>query len=53
LRGGYQTNRDLQSWSMGMGINTTIENYAVQVSYSYSASEYFSGVNRLSLGFGF
>jgi hypothetical protein len=53
LRGGYQSNRDLASWSMGVGINTAIENYDVRVSYSYSSSQYFSGVNRLSLGFGF
>jgi hypothetical protein len=53
LRGGYQTNRDLASWSMGVGINTSVESYDIQVSYSYSSFEYFSGVNRLSIGFGF
>lgn len=49
LRGGYQTNRDLQSWSAGVGVNTTIEGNAVQVNYSYSRMQIFSGVNRFSL----
>jgi len=53
LRGGYQTNHDLQSWSLGMGAFVKVDTYDVQVSYSYSAMEYFDGVNRFSIGVGF
>jgi hypothetical protein len=51
LRGGYQTNRDLASWSAGVGLLTTYDGYDVQVHYSYSAFEYFNGVHRFSIGF--
>ncbi len=53
LRGGYQTNRDLGSWSAGFGFFTTVQNYDLRVDYSYSAEKYFTDVSRISLGFGF
>lgn len=53
LRGGYQTNRDLASWSGGIGLNTSLSGYDVEVSYSYSSFEIFDSVNRLSLNFSF
>jgi hypothetical protein len=53
VRGGYQTNRDVASWSGGIGLNTSLANYDVQVNYSYSDLEYFKDVNRISLIFSF
>jgi hypothetical protein len=53
FRFGYQTNRDLASWSGGLGINTTLAEYDVSVNYSYSSFELLSDVNRLSLVFSF
>lgn len=53
LRGGYQTNRDLASWSAGIGFNTTVEDYAVELNYSYSKFSIFNNVNRFSLGLSF
>jgi hypothetical protein len=53
LRGGYQTNRDLASWSGGIGLSTSLSGYDVEVSYSYSSFEIFDSVNRLSLSFSF
>jgi len=53
LRGGYQTNRDLASWSGGVGFNTSISSYDLEVNYSYSRFEYFDSVNRVSLVFSF
>ena len=53
LRGGYQTNRDLASWSGGVGFLTTILSYDVEFNYSYSAFEFFNDVNRISLAFSF
>jgi len=49
LRAGYQTNRDLASWSGGVGLSQTILDYNLEVNYSYSRFEIFDSVNRLSL----
>jgi hypothetical protein len=53
VRGGYQTNRDLASWSGGVGFNYSLFDYEVEVNYSYSRYEIFNSVNRLSLLFAF
>jgi hypothetical protein len=51
LRGGYQTNRDVQSWSAGVGLNTTLGGKDFQFNYSFSkiTEVAFNNVNRLSL----
>jgi len=53
LRAGYQTNRDLASWSGGLGLQTKLFNYDVELNYSYSAFDFFNDVNRISLTFSF
>lgn len=53
LRGGYQTNQDIASWSAGIGLNTIMGNHAVTADYSYSNFDIFSGVNRFSVGITF
>jgi len=55
LRGGYQTNRDVQSWSAGVGLNTTLAGNAVAFNYSFSkiTETSFDNVNRVSLAFSF
>ena len=53
LRGGYQTNRDLASWSAGIGLFKKVSDYDIRVDYSYSAEEYFTNVSRVSIGLGF
>jgi len=53
LRGGYQGNQDLASWSAGLGVNSTIAGKNVIFDYSYSNFDIFDGVNRLSVGFNF
>lgn len=53
LRGGYQTNRDLASWSGGVGFNTSLSDYNIEFNYSYSSFEIFDSVNRISLNFSF
>ncbi len=53
LRAGYQTNRDLASWSAGIGLDTDIGNNNIEFNYSYSNIDIFSGVNRFSVGFSF
>ncbi|HPG38909.1 MAG TPA: PorV/PorQ family protein [bacterium] len=53
LRGGYQTNRDLASWSAGLGLNTTIGKNNIEFDYSYSAFDIFDEVNRFAIGIAF
>jgi len=53
LRAGYQTNRDLASWSGGVGLNTSISDYDLQFNYSYSRFKIFDSVNRISVGLNF
>lgn len=53
LRAGYQTNRDLASWSAGVGFKQNVEGYNVGVDYSYSRFEYFDKVSRISVIIGF
>lgn len=53
FRFGYQTNRDLASWSVGLGFNTTITDYDLGLNYSYSAFDFFDNVQRISINFSF
>ena len=53
IRGGYQTNRDLASWSGGLGFKTELSDYEIGLNYSYSSFEIFNSVNRISLNFSF
>lgn len=53
FRGGYQTNRDLMSWSGGVGLQTKLFDYGVELNYSYSIMEFFDNLNRVSLVFSF
>ncbi len=52
LRAGYQTNRDIASWSAGVGFFTTLSDYNLEVNYSFSKMDIFNNVNRLSLNIG-
>jgi hypothetical protein len=53
LRGGYQTNQDVASWSAGLGVNAPIGRHLVIFDYSYSSFEIFDNVSRLAIGFAF
>ncbi len=53
VRGGYQTNHDVLSWAGGVGVVQTLGGIKFDIDYSYSNTEYFGGVNRFSIGFGF
>jgi len=50
LRAGYKTNHDNESFSAGIGLFHKFMIFSVKVDYSYSAMEYFDGVNRFSIG---
>ncbi len=53
VRGGYQTNRDLASFSGGIGLVKQFGDYGIELNYSFSKMDIFDNVNRLSLGFTF
>ncbi len=53
LRGGYQSNQDIASWSAGVGLNAVMGGSAIAFDYSYSSFKVFDGVNRFALGIGF
>jgi len=53
LRAGYESNHDIFSWSGGLGITQSIGGIKFEINYSYSATEYFDGVNRFSLSVAF
>ncbi len=53
LRGGYQTNQDLASWSVGAGFNSTIGKNDFEFNYSYSKFDIFDAVTRFSIGIAF
>lgn len=53
VRGGYQFNQDVASWSTGFGINGKLAGKIVDFDYSYSAFDVFDGVNRFAIGLEF
>ena len=53
LRGGYQSNHDLLSWSGGGGIAQSIGGVDLHVDYAYSGTKNFGGIHRLAMGFAF
>ncbi len=53
LRGGYETNNDVLSWSGGLGLGTNMAGTRVDIDYSYSHTNFFGGVNRFGLRVGF
>ena len=53
LRGGYYSNHDLASWSLGLGANTSFQDHPLHFDYSYSNMDIFQGVNRFSIGYSF
>ena len=53
IRAGYQTNRDIASWSAGAGVNTSLAGYDLEINYSISKMDIFNNVNRLSVNFAF
>jgi hypothetical protein len=53
IRGGYETNHDVLSWSGGIGLGTSLGGSRIEIDYSYSHTKYFDGVNRFALNVGF
>jgi hypothetical protein len=53
LRAGYKTNYDNEGLTFGAGLLYEISGVNLKVDYSYNDMEYFSGVNRFTVGFSF
>lgn len=53
LRGGYQHNFDIQSFSLGAGVRQPVGSLQIGIDYAYSEiSESFQPVHRFSVGIG-
>jgi len=50
LRTGYKFNYDVEGLSAGVGLQQEIGGLKVDIGYSFSESEYFDAVNRISIG---
>ena len=49
IRGGYKTNYDEESFSMGFGIRYNVSGIGLRVDYSYSAMDAFDGISRITI----
>ncbi len=53
LRGGYELNHEVATYSFGGGLNWRVSSYQLRVDYSYSDYSLLGGTHRIGLGFGF
>lgn len=53
LRAGYQFNHDVENLSLGFGLKFDIQGIGGSLDYAYTNAQYFSSINRFSLGFSF
>lgn len=53
LRCGYKFNHDTEGFATGAGVKYKIGETAVRIDYSYSLTQYFDNVSRISLGVSF
>lgn len=53
LRGGYELNHEVASYSFGGGLHWDVSNHLLKFDYSYSDFSLLGGAHRFSLGFTF
>jgi hypothetical protein len=53
LRGGYQFNHDVESFSLGLGLNIKIGGMDAVFDYAFTQADYFENVNRFTVQFTF
>ena len=53
LRGGYEINHGVATYSFGGGLNWDISTYLFRFDYSYSDYSLLGGTHRFGIGFGF
>ena len=53
LRGGYQFNHDVESFSLGLGLNIRVGGLDAIFDYAFTRADYFEDVNRFSIQFSF
>jgi hypothetical protein len=53
LRGGYELNHEIASYSFGGGLNWQISTYHLKFDYSYSDFSLLGGTHRFGVGFAF
>jgi hypothetical protein len=53
LRGGYELNHDIATYSFGGGLHWKVSSYQLSFDYSYSDYSLLGGTHRFGLGFAF
>lgn len=49
VRGGYKFNYDVEGLTLGFGVHVA----GIRIDYAYSSLEYFDGLNRFTISYGF
>lgn len=53
LRGGYKFNHDVESLTLGLGMNFELAGVTTIFDYAYTSANYFKDINRFSIQFAF
>lgn len=53
IRGGYQFNHDVETFSLGGGFNFNFGNVKTTIDYAYTSAQFFADINRFSIHFTF
>ncbi|RMD93159.1 MAG: hypothetical protein D6814_16005 [Calditrichaeota bacterium] len=53
LRGGYEFNHDVESYSFGVGVNFSYAGLHYRIDYAYGNANFFQDVSRFSVNFSF
>lgn len=53
IRGGYQSNQDIGSFSAGFGVSPQIAGNKLEINYAFTDTDIFGGVNRFSVNASF
>ena len=53
LRGGFKSNHDVETTSLGVGLNFNMSGYAANLDYAFVNANYFENIHRLSFQFSF
>jgi hypothetical protein len=53
FRGGYKFNHDVESLTLGIGVNFEVSGLSAMFDYAYTNADFFDDINRVSIQFSF
>ncbi|MBN1348567.1 PorV/PorQ family protein [candidate division KSB1 bacterium] len=53
LRGGYKFNHDVETYTLGLGLNFDVAGVSAILDYAFTSAEYFKDIHRFSFQFAF